>query len=45
MLTLRYLATGAMESLHYDWCISVASLSNIIPETCEALYNVIKNDI
>ncbi|XP_067946400.1 putative nuclease HARBI1 [Watersipora subatra] len=39
MVTLRYLATGtSMTQLHYDWCISVASLSAIIPETCHAIY-------
>lgn len=37
-VTLRYLATGiSYTSLHYDWRISVAALSKIIPETCEAI--------
>ena len=45
MVTLRYLATGSsMTQLHYDWCVSVASLSSIIPETCEAIYNELKSD-
>ena len=46
MVKLRYLATGSsMASLNYDWCISVASLSNIIPKACEAVYNVLKMNI
>ena len=45
MVTLRYLATGSsMTQLHYDWCISVAALSAIIPETCEAIYNTLKGE-
>lgn len=45
MVTLRYLATGSsMTQLHYDWCISVASLSSIIPETCEAIYSTMRHD-
>lgn len=45
MVTLRYLATGSsMSQLHYDWCISVASLSAIIPETCRAIYTALRND-
>ena len=44
MVTLRYLATGSsMSQLHYDWCISVAALSAIIPETCLAIYNTMKD--
>ena len=46
MITLRYLATGAsMTSLHYDWCVSVASISNIIPETCQAIYDSLKQEL
>lgn len=45
MVTLRYMATGSsMTQLHYDWCISVASLSAIIPETCEAIYQTLKDE-
>jgi hypothetical protein len=45
MVTLRYLATGSsLTQLHYDWCISVASLSQIISETCTAIYEVLKMD-
>ena len=45
MVTLRYLATGSsMTQLHYDWCISVAALSSIIPETCEAIYTALKGE-
>ena len=43
MVTLRFLATGSsMTSLHYEWCISVASLSLMIPETCDAIYTSLK---
>ena len=43
MVTLRYLATGSsLTALHYEWCISVATLSSIIPETCQAIYDSLK---
>jgi hypothetical protein len=46
MVTLRYIATGcSMTQLHYEWCISVASLSAIVPETCQAIYDQLKNDV
>lgn len=46
MVTLRYLATGSsMTSLHYEWCVSVASLSSIIPETCAAIYDSLKHEL
>lgn len=39
-VTLRYLATGqSLTSLHYEWNISVASLSAIIMEVCQAINN------
>ena len=45
MVTLRYLATGtSMTQLHYDWCISVSSLSAIIPEACEAISTQLRDD-
>ena len=45
MVTLRYLATGSsLTQLHYDWCISVAALSNIIPKTCSAIYETMKDE-
>lgn len=44
MVTLRYLATGqSLTSLHYDWKISVASLSSIIIEVCEAILSNLRN--
>lgn len=40
MVTIRYLATGqSMSSLHYEWCISVASISIIVNETTRAIYD------
>lgn len=45
MVTLRYLATGtSMTNPLYDWCISVAALSSIIPKTCEAIYNTLRRE-
>ncbi|XP_067928271.1 uncharacterized protein [Watersipora subatra] len=45
MVTLRYLATGSsLTQLHYEWYISVASLSQIISETSRAIYNCLKDD-
>ena len=45
MVTLRYLATGSsITALHYEWCISVAALSAIIPETCQAIYDSLKDE-
>ena len=43
-VTLRYLATGAtFTDLYYNFRISVSSLTTIIPETCEAIYTVLKD--
>lgn len=37
-VTLRYLATGqSLTSLHYEWNISVATLSNLVMEVCESI--------
>jgi hypothetical protein len=42
---LRYLATGeTFRSLSYSFRISVPSLSIIIPETVDAIYNVLKDE-
>lgn len=41
--TLRYLATGrSFEDLKFSTGISAPSLCKIIPETCKAIYNVLK---
>lgn len=46
MVTLRYLATGSsLTQLHYEWRISVAALSAIIPETCQAIYDEMKDEL
>lgn len=43
--TLRFLATGrSYEDLKFSTCISKSALSNIIPETCSAIYKVLKQD-
>ena len=43
--TLRFLADGvSYTSLQYSTRISKQSLGQIIPETCEAIYNVLKED-
>lgn len=44
-ITLRYLATGdSNQSLEYLYRIPVSTLSTIIPETCQAIYDSLKND-
>lgn len=44
--TLRFLATGrSLKDMEYSTAISKPSLSIIIPETCEAIYQVLKNFI
>jgi len=44
-VTLRYLATGCCyTSLQYSTRISKQSLSIIIPETCDAIYEALKDD-
>ena len=43
--TLQFLATGSTYSaLQYSSRISKQSLSNIIPEICWAIYDVLKDD-
>lgn len=42
-VTLRYLATGrSYEDLKFSAAISAQSLGQIIPETCTAIYRVLK---
>lgn len=44
-VTLRFLATGeSFSSLQYQFRISQSTLSIIIPEVCEAIYKVLKED-
>lgn len=43
--TLRFLATGrSYECLKYSTLISPQSLGRIIPETCDAIYKVLRKD-
>lgn len=43
--TLRFLATGrSYECLKYSTIISPQSLGRIIPETCDAIYRVLRKD-
>ncbi|GLV37437.1 uncharacterized protein CBL_10597 [Carabus blaptoides fortunei] len=43
-VTLRYLATGeSYQSLMYSTRIPACTISKIIPECCEAIYNVLKD--
>jgi len=43
--TLRFLATGrSYEDLKFSTRISAPSLSNIIPETCKAIYEALRAD-
>ncbi|XP_050295245.1 uncharacterized protein LOC126735303 [Anthonomus grandis grandis] len=43
--TLRFLATGrTYEDLKFSTCISKSALSKIIPETCDAIYTVLKQE-
>ena len=45
MVTLRYLATGSsMTQLNYDWCLLVALISEIIPETSRAIYTTLRGE-
>ncbi|KAB0800103.1 hypothetical protein PPYR_07983 [Photinus pyralis] len=45
MATLRYLATGrSFEDLKFSTGISSSALCQIIPETCKALYQVLKKE-
>ena len=44
-VTLRFLATGeSFSSLQYHFRISAASLSIIVPEVCQAVFQVLKDD-
>ncbi|XP_066977862.1 uncharacterized protein [Macrobrachium rosenbergii] len=44
-LTLRYLATGESQvSLGYQFRISHNLVSSLIPETCRAIYNIMKTE-
>lgn len=44
-LTLRYLATGeSFSSLQYVFRIPPCTISGIVPEVCDAIYNVLKAD-
>ena len=44
-ITLRFLATGeSYSSLHYQFRISVPSICQIVPETCQIIYQVLVND-
>ncbi|XP_070550575.1 uncharacterized protein [Ptychodera flava] len=44
-VTLRYLATGqSYQCLQYGFRISVSTIRQIIPETCEAIYQALKED-
>lgn len=44
MATLRFLATGrSYEDLKFSAIISPQALGYIIPETCEAIYSVLKD--
>ncbi|XP_053390824.1 uncharacterized protein LOC128553673 [Mercenaria mercenaria] len=43
-LTLRYLATGdSYATLQYLYRVPATTVSEIIPETCQAIYNVLRN--
>ncbi|KAL4721558.1 hypothetical protein ACJJTC_007791, partial [Scirpophaga incertulas] len=45
-VTLRYLATGdSYRSLHYTFKISSQLISQIIPEVCQALIDVLKDTV
>lgn len=44
MVTLRFLATGdSFQSLSFLFRISQPAITNIVPETCEAIYNALKD--
>ena len=45
LLTLRYLAAGeSQQSLSFSFRIGRSTVSNIVRETCEAIWNVLKKD-
>jgi hypothetical protein len=44
-LTLRFLASGASyKELMYEFRISVSSIAKIVPNVCQALYDVLKDE-
>lgn len=44
-VTLRYLASGSsMRSLSYEFRMSKTIISKLIPETCDAIYQVLKGE-
>jgi len=44
-VTLQFLATGeSLASLQYQFLISSSTISVMIPEVCEAIYNVLQED-
>ena len=44
-VTLRYLATGeSFKSLEFQFRISRTAISNIVVETCQAIFNVLSRD-
>ena len=44
VMTLRFLATGeSFSSLQYQFRISASSLSFIVPEACQAVFQVLKD--
>lgn len=44
-VTLTFLATGeSFSSLQYQFRITAASLSIILPEVCQAVFQVLKDD-
>ena len=44
-ITLRYLATGdSYHSLEYLYRIPVSTVSTLIPEICQTIYDCLKND-
>ena len=43
-ITLRYLASGeTQQSLSYNYCVGRSTVSNIVSETCIAIYEFLKN--
>jgi hypothetical protein len=45
-VTLRFLATGrSYEDLKFSAIISPQALGQIIPETCDAIYSVVKKEL
>lgn len=45
LVTLRYLATGdSYKSLMYLFRIPANTISNIVPEVCDAIYSVLKDE-